>query len=284
VPDADVTAHSLATNQEFTGKTNSLGYLELRSIPPGGYRVTVSSKSFRNLVISRADVVVAQNTDLGVLKMEIGTVGETVQVEGIQPLPHCMHLLHIRLAVLQGPEGLPSGMRWVASRHSLGIPLPRWIPLGRAPMRRCPIVDWWTTTRQGCLTHWGNPIPPTPTTKCAVRWIYNDDVSSAFFKTPYGNVGRNPGLRGDAVNTVSFTLAKNFKFSERLSLRMEAQAYNLFNHRLLGVPDPFIDDLNLANGGTFANNFSNSSGGDYTNVTAAGLGRRRLILGGRITF
>jgi hypothetical protein len=71
VPDADVTAHSLATNQEFTGKTNSLGYLELRSIPPGGYRVTVSSKSFRNLVISRADVVVAQNTDLGVLKMEM---------------------------------------------------------------------------------------------------------------------------------------------------------------------------------------------------------------------
>jgi hypothetical protein len=150
-----------------------------------------------------------------------------------------------------------------------------------ATLPDCGLVDYYTTGLSDAL---GNPIPPTPTTKCAVRWIYNDDVSSAFFKTPYGNVGRNPGLRGDAVNTVNFTLAKNFKFSERPSLRMEAQAYNLFNHRFLGVPDPFIDDLNLANGGTFANNFSNSSGGDYTNVTAAGLGRRRLILGGRITF
>jgi len=150
-----------------------------------------------------------------------------------------------------------------------------------ATLPDCGLVDYYTTGLSDAL---GNPIAPTPTTKSAVRWIYNDDNSAAFFKTPYGNVGRNPGYRGDDVNTVNFTLAKNFKFSERLSLRMEAQAYNLFNHRFLGVPDPFIDDLNLANGGTFANNFSNSSGGDYTNVTAAGLGRRRLILGGKITF
>ena len=123
-----------------------------------------------------------------------------------------------------------------------------------------------------------------PTTKSAVRWIYNDDVSSAFFKTPYGNVGRNPGIRGDAVNTVSLGVAKSIKVTERLSLRMEAQAYNLFNHRFLGVPDPFIDDGNLAAGGTFGNNFSNPSGGDYTNATSTGLGRRRMILGARVVF
>lgn len=145
----------------------------------------------------------------------------------------------------------------------------------------CGLVDYYTT---GLVDAAGDPIPPTPTTMSAVRWIYNDDVSSQFFKTPYGNVGRNPGYRGDAVNTVNFTLGKNIKFTERLSLRLEAQAYNLFNHRFLGVPDPFIDDLNLANGGTFANNFSNPSGGDYTNVNPAGLGRRRLILGGKVSF
>jgi len=124
-----------------------------------------------------------------------------------------------------------------------------------------------------------------PTTASAVRWIFNDDSAAAFFGTPYGNVGRNPGYRGDAVNTVNFALAKSIKFTERLSVRFEAQAYNLFNHRFLGVPDPFIDDGNLQDaGGTFANNFSNSSGGDYTNVTAAGLGRRRLSLGAKIIF
>ena len=59
----------------------------------------------------------------------------------------------------------------------------------------------------------------------------------------------------------------------------------------LGVPDPTIDDLNLANSGSFANNFFNSSGGTnpngsggYTNSVLNGLGRRRLVLGGKITF
>jgi hypothetical protein len=145
----------------------------------------------------------------------------------------------------------------------------------------CGLVDYYTI---GLTDSLGNPIPPTPTTASKVRWIYNDDNSAPFFHTPYGNVSRNPGDRGDNVNTVNFDLAKSIKFTERLSLRIEAQAYNLFNHRFLGVPDPFIDDLNQANGGTFANNFSNPSGGDYTNVTSAGLGRRRLILGARFIF
>src|SRR5258708_6155271 len=86
VPDADVIAKSTATNQEFVGKTNGLGYVELRSIPPGTYKVTVASKQFRTLVIGKVDVVVAQNTDLGGLKLEIGSVGEVVQVEGAAPI------------------------------------------------------------------------------------------------------------------------------------------------------------------------------------------------------
>jgi len=123
-----------------------------------------------------------------------------------------------------------------------------------------------------------------PTTKSAVHWIYNDDTAAAFFGTPYGNVPRNPGVRGQNVNAVNFSLAKSFKLTERYSLSMGAQVYNLFNHRFLGVPDPFIDDLNLANGGTFGNNFSNSSGGDYTNTVNTGLGIRRMILYARFSF
>ena len=145
----------------------------------------------------------------------------------------------------------------------------------------CGLVNFYTL---GLTDSLGNPIAPTPTTKTAVRWIFNDDTSAAFFGTPYGNAGRNPGVRGDSVNTVNLDLAKNIKLTERISMRFEAQAYNIMNHRFLGVPDPFIEDGNQAVGGTFANNFSNPSGGDYTNVTSAGLGRRRLILGARIIF
>src|SRR5258706_4223901 len=86
VHDADVTAQNTATNQQFVGKTNSLGYVELRSIPPGTYKVTIASKQFRTLVVGKVDVVVAQNTDLGGLKLEVGSVGEVVQVEGVAPI------------------------------------------------------------------------------------------------------------------------------------------------------------------------------------------------------
>src|SRR5882724_324160 len=76
VPDAEVTAQSSATNQQFVGRTNGLGYVELRSIPPGSYKVTIASKQFRTLVVGNVEVVVAQNTDLGGLRLEIGSVGE----------------------------------------------------------------------------------------------------------------------------------------------------------------------------------------------------------------
>jgi hypothetical protein len=143
-----------------------------------------------------------------------------------------------------------------------------------ATLTNCGLVDFYT----------GSPI-------AAARWIYNDNTAAAFFKTPYGNGGRNPGVRGQAVSAVNFSMFKTTKISERLSLRLEAQVYNLFNHMFLGVPDPTIDDGNFANNGSFANNFFNSSGGTnpngsggYTNSVLNGLGRRRLILGGKITF
>jgi hypothetical protein len=136
----------------------------------------------------------------------------------------------------------------------------------------------------------------TPTTISAVHWIANGAPTDAdgnplnpnqaalFFGTPFGNVRRNPGVRGQNVNAVNFSMFKTTKISERVEFRLEAQVYNLFNHQFRGVPDPFIDDVNLANGGSFANNFFNASGGDYTNVTLNGIGRRRMILGGKFTF
>src|SRR5258706_12694510 len=65
VPDADVTAQNTATNQQFVGKTNILGYLELRSIPPATSKVTIASKQFCTLVGGKLGVRVVQNRDLG---------------------------------------------------------------------------------------------------------------------------------------------------------------------------------------------------------------------------
>jgi len=148
----------------------------------------------------------------------------------------------------------------------------------------CGLVEYFAFAATGAL----NPVP-----KSAVHWIYNDDNAAAFFKTPYGNVGRNPGVRGQAVSTVNASIFKTTKITERLSLRLEAQAYNLFNHLFLGVPDPQIGDGNFAvDGGSFGNNFFNTNGGinpnalqsGYTNPVLSGLGRRRLVLGAKVTF
>jgi hypothetical protein len=123
-----------------------------------------------------------------------------------------------------------------------------------------------------------------PITASEVRWIYNDDNAALFFGTPYGNVRRNPGVRGDAVNTVGMGLYKNTKLTERVTFRLGAQVYNLLNTSFRGVPDPFITSGNFAAGGSFANTFFNDSGGDSTNPTYAGISRRRLVLGAKIIF
>src|SRR6266571_3971985 len=137
-----------------------------------------------------------------------------------------------------------------------------------------------------------NGVTMNPVSSSAVHWIYDNNAAGTFFGTPYGNVGRNPGLRGQAVSSVDFSMFKTTKVTERLSLRLEAQVYNLFNHMFLGVPDPIVADLNLANNGSFGNNFFNQSGGvnpnalnsGYTNPTLSGLGRRRMILGAKVSF
>jgi len=153
-----------------------------------------------------------------------------------------------------------------------------------AALPNCGLVEFFAFAKSKGVTM--NPVSSS-----AVHWIYDNNAAGTFFGTPYGNVGRNPGLRGQAVSSVDFSMFKTTKVTERLSLRLEAQVYNLFNHMFLGVPDPIVADLNLANNGSFGNNFFNSSGGrnpngsgGYTNATLNGLGRRRLILGGKITF
>ncbi|HXL21586.1 MAG TPA: TonB-dependent receptor [Candidatus Dormibacteraeota bacterium] len=138
-----------------------------------------------------------------------------------------------------------------------------------AALPNCGLVDFNT----------GAPISAS-----AVRWIYNDDTSAAFFGTPYGNVGRNPHVRGQALSQVNMSVFKNTKLTERFSLRLEAQVYNLFNHLFLGVPDPVIDDGNSEVGSSFGSTAFNSSGGGYTNGTLNGYGRRRMILGAKIIF
>jgi hypothetical protein len=86
VPGARVTAVNLATNTVSTGVTNSDGLFALRSLPPGSYKITIEAPNFRTAVLDKIDVFVARDSDLGTAKLELGKLGETVQVEGAAPI------------------------------------------------------------------------------------------------------------------------------------------------------------------------------------------------------
>jgi hypothetical protein len=118
-----------------------------------------------------------------------------------------------------------------------------------------------------------------------VRFIINDDEAAAFFGTPFGNVRRNPGVRGETTNTVNMNVLKNTKLTEKISLRFEAQAFNLFNRQFRGNPVPFMEDGDFNNSdGDFANTFFNPNGGDFSNVVISGIGRRRMVFGLKVIF
>jgi hypothetical protein len=129
-----------------------------------------------------------------------------------------------------------------------------------------------------------------PISRDAVRWIVNDDTAAEFFGTPFGDVRRNPGVRGETINTINFGLFKTTNITENLRLRFEANVFNLLNKQFRGVPDPFIDSGNIHTfgdpnwSGSFANTQFNPNGGDYVNEDDSGIGRRRIELGAKITF
>src|SRR6266571_4692584 len=86
VPGAKVTAVNAATNQTFAGETNDAGIVALRSLPPGTYKVTITTKNFRSVALEKVEVVVGQDSSLGSIKLELGQVGETIVVESGTPL------------------------------------------------------------------------------------------------------------------------------------------------------------------------------------------------------
>src|SRR5579859_4403507 len=86
VPGAKITATNSATNTVSTGVTSGDGLFAIRSLPPGSYKVTIEASNFRTAVLDKIDVFVARDSDLGTTKLELGKVGETVQVEGAAPI------------------------------------------------------------------------------------------------------------------------------------------------------------------------------------------------------
>ncbi|MDQ3917214.1 MAG: carboxypeptidase regulatory-like domain-containing protein [Acidobacteriota bacterium] len=125
------------------------------------------------------------------------------------------------------------------------------------------------------LNSTGNAVPVTPND---VRFIVNTPNAARIFGTPFGSAGRNI-LRGPRLNQLNASLFKNIKVTERVSLHLRGEAYNVLNHPNPGygvnqagyLPDFFVEDAGVA-GSNFADR------GDIE------LARRVIQVGLRIVF
>jgi len=121
------------------------------------------------------------------------------------------------------------------------------------------------------------------------HWIVNDVNAATFFGSPFLGVGRNTE-RGQPISTVNLAVFKNTRITERLTIQLQAQAFNLFNHQWLGIPNQNVNLAALANTVNGVNQFGslafNGNGGDTFagNIITDGIGRRRLQFGAKLIF
>ncbi len=126
-----------------------------------------------------------------------------------------------------------------------------------------------------------------PISLSQARFIINNLAAEKFFGTPFSPLGRNTE-RGQPINTVNMAVFKNTRVTERLTIQFQAEAFNLFNHQWLGIPDVNASAAAASVDGVtqFGSLAFNPNGGDTFagNIITDGIGRRRLQFGAKIIF
>jgi hypothetical protein len=91
-----------------------------------------------------------------------------------------------------------------------------------------------------------------------------DWINAAAFSTPaaqtFGNLGRN-AFRAPGISQLDLGLSKYVSLTERLSIRLRADAFNVFNRAQFGAPNA---DLSASNFGTITTTISNYASGRGT--------------------
>ncbi|HZQ24579.1 MAG TPA: TonB-dependent receptor [Terriglobales bacterium] len=121
-----------------------------------------------------------------------------------------------------------------------------------------------------------------PTTLSAVHWIINDNNAAKFLGSPFLGAARNL-YRGQPISTANLSVFKNLKLTERFTMQLQAQAFNVMNTQFRGVP--FADVDGAVNGSFGSTAFNNNGGGTFAgNTVYDGIARRRLLFGAKVIF
>jgi hypothetical protein len=124
-----------------------------------------------------------------------------------------------------------------------------------------------------------------PTTPSSEHWTWNNQYEAVALQKPFPGVGRNI-LRGDSWNDWDASLGKNVKVSERATLQLTMNVFNVLNRAYYGVPDPNIEDTWAT--GQFLSDYygidtavgTAAGGGAYY----AGFGNRNIELSAHVNF
>ncbi len=149
-----------------------------------------------------------------------------------------------------------------APEGTLGI----WTDTGTAGNLSAPILVDYNS---------GAPITPSQ-----VRFIANNQLAANLMGNPYPGSGRNI-LRGDSNNNLDFSVYKTTKITDRVTFRLQVDAYNILNRSYYGTPGNFEGDYNLAP--SSFNNFYNTPAASGSNI-GTGTGVRNMTFEGRILF
>ncbi len=86
----------------------------------------------------------------------------------------------------------------------------------------------------------GNPVPDNPTLD---RW-FNTSAFVANKPGQFGSTGRNP-LEGPGAFNLDIALIRRIRISERHSVQIRAEAFNVLNHPTFGTPRSSLTDTNF---------------------------------------
>src|SRR3974390_870485 len=81
VAGAEVRATHTETNRTFSTTSTAGGVIQLASLPPGTYKVTISAQGFSQYSAQNVVVVVGKDSALGGIRLSIGSTREAAQVE-----------------------------------------------------------------------------------------------------------------------------------------------------------------------------------------------------------
>jgi hypothetical protein len=122
----------------------------------------------------------------------------------------------------------------------------------------------------------GNLVPVTPS---QVHYIVNNQLAANILGNPYPG-GPRHDLRGDTTNNVDLSVQKNTKITERVTFRLEIDAFNALNRGYYGTPGNYVGDIAQGNFNSFFYNY----GGGSPNLNTPGTGQRNVLFSGKILF